>query len=87
MKRQTTNRGFALYEFADGNGEPCSLQESSTAERDCIWLGCDRSPPPHHVTGEELSPRMHLTREQVAELIPLLQHFVDDGMLPEGDEP
>jgi len=28
--------------------------------------------------------RMHLTQELAAELIPLLQHFVDTGELPEG---
>ncbi len=29
-----------------------------------------------------LSTRMHLTRDQVEELLPLLQHFVDTGELP-----
>ena len=29
-----------------------------------------------------LSTRMHLTQEQVAELIPVLQHFVETGRLP-----
>lgn len=32
-----------------------------------------------------LSTRMHLTREQVAELIPHLQRFVDEGELEESD--
>lgn len=32
-----------------------------------------------------LATRMHLTREQVARLMPLLQHFVDTGELPTGD--
>ena len=30
-----------------------------------------------------ISTRMHLTREQVAEIIPILQHFVDTGELPD----
>lgn len=30
----------------------------------------------------ELSTRMHLTREQVAELLPALSHFVATGELP-----
>ncbi|MCH6573728.1 MAG: hypothetical protein IH795_00780 [Bacteroidetes bacterium] len=30
-----------------------------------------------------LSTRMHLNREQVAELLPVLQHFVDTGALPD----
>jgi len=29
-----------------------------------------------------VSTRMHLTREQVAELLPVLQHFADTGELP-----
>jgi hypothetical protein len=29
-----------------------------------------------------LKTQMHLTREQVAELLPILQHFVDTGELP-----
>lgn len=29
-----------------------------------------------------LSTRMHLTQAQVAELIPVLQHFVETGELP-----
>lgn len=29
-----------------------------------------------------LSTRMHLTQEQVADLIPVLQHFADTGRLP-----
>jgi hypothetical protein len=36
---KTTNRGFGLIEFNDRNGEGCSLQESSIATEDCIWLG------------------------------------------------
>jgi len=30
----------------------------------------------------ELSTRMHLTRQQVADLLPALQHFVETGELP-----
>ena len=29
-----------------------------------------------------LSTRMHLTRDQVEEILPILQHFVDTGELP-----
>jgi hypothetical protein len=68
VKRADTARGFARYDFADSNGEPCSLQKSSVATDDLVWLGRD---------GERT--RMHLTRAQVAELLPLLQAFVDTG--------
>lgn len=33
-----------------------------------------------------LNTRMHLTREQVAQLLPALKHFVDTGELPEGTD-
>jgi len=33
-----------------------------------------------------LSTRMHLNREQVSELLPVLQHFADTGELPSGEE-
>ena len=36
-----TNRGFALHEFTDRNGVKCSVQKSSIATEDCIWLGCN----------------------------------------------
>ena len=93
-----TARGFAVYTFRDGNGEECSLQKSSAAENDFIWLGCDDIGLKRFMPGKSWEPvpteddpvtgvswiantRMHLTREQVAELIPALQRFVDTGDL------
>ena len=35
-----TNRGFARFEFTDGNAVSCSLQESS-ADGAFVWLGCN----------------------------------------------
>ncbi len=43
-----TQRGFALVEFTDRNGEACTLQASSIATEDIVWLGA--------------KDRMHLTR-------------------------
>jgi hypothetical protein len=38
---------------------------------------------PFHIPEEVLlSTRMHLTRDQVEEILPILQHFVDTGELP-----
>jgi len=34
-----TERGFAILRFADFNGVECTLQKSSIATEDCIWLG------------------------------------------------
>ena len=42
MKKQKTSRGFAYYKFIESNGNICSIQKSSAAEQDLIWLGCDK---------------------------------------------
>lgn len=97
MKYFTTNRGFRRFDFKDRYGEECSLQESSLAEEDAIWLGVNETKPKVCVYGEGwkdvplpegamICSRMHLTVEQVEELIPLLQHFVNTGCLPMGDK-
>ena len=86
-----TSRGFARAEFRDANGVECSIQKSSAAETDLLWLGCNDPnamqfpgnntgwhpyPLPSNV---ECTTRMHLTREQVAALLPLLHRFVETG--------
>ena len=80
-----TERGFAHGEFLDRYGRPCSIQKSSLAFEDCIWLGCD------HETfdkgGTPCGARMHLTRDMAAALVPMLQHFVETGELPSPTEP
>ena len=106
MKFHPTERGFYRYTFDDANMQACSLQKSSLAYVDAIWLGPNDADPkimasqagrfgvntaqttgwiPYPVPDEVMmTTRMHLTREQVAELLPMLQHFVDTGELPEG---
>lgn len=93
IKKTTTNRGFVLYMFKDRYNVECSLQESSLATEEAIWFGCDNANPRLFIPNAgwqkiELpkenvvcDTRMHLTREQVKELLPLLQKFVDDGNL------
>lgn len=92
-----TTRGFALVEFFDRNGNACSLQKSSSAAEDLIWLGIDYADPqimasqtpeggtgwrPYPIPeGVSLTTRMHLTQEMAAALIPRLQHFVETGEL------
>lgn len=84
----TTPRGFARVDFTDRNGVACSLQESSLATEDAIWLGCNEPDPRHLVSGQGWQPvvlpkgtlcntRMHLTRDQVAQLLPVLQQWLD----------
>lgn len=82
VKISKTNRGFAHIAFKDAYGEPCSLQKSSLATEDAIWLGCDKVEK-HHVTGELLSPRMHLTRADACRLISALELFVETGDIPD----
>lgn len=45
MKETTTERGFVRIEFCDLSKAPCSLQESSLATREAIWLGVDDADP------------------------------------------
>jgi hypothetical protein len=101
MEIKKTERGFAIVEFIDRYDKKCSLQKSSIAFEECIWLGLTDANPivmasdavkvgikTKETTGwisypipeqVQISTRMHLTQEQVAELIPHLQKFVDTG--------
>lgn len=93
MKLEQTNRGFDILKFNDSYNVECSLQKSSSALEDKIWFGCN-SPNikvfnkekglfESFQTDEDLlvTTRMHLTREQVKELLPYLQKFVETGEL------
>jgi len=85
-----TSRGFLHAEFTDIYGETCSIQDSSLATADAIWLGVDHINAKRwaSVAGadpERIPARMHLSRELAAELIPLLQRFVDTGSIAEDD--
>ena len=98
MKVEKTARGFYRADFPDRNGEACSIQESSIATEACLWLGINEIKPTILVAnqgwteiplpeGAMNSGRMHLTQDQVKDLLPLLQHFAEHGYLPaEEDE-
>lgn len=45
MKLKKTNRGFGMVEFIDRYGLECSLQKSSLATEDAIWLGVSQVDP------------------------------------------
>ena len=109
METKTTERGFDVIEFQDRNDVECSLQKSSLATEDCIWIGVNDANPrimasdviklgefnrknvfeyrqtgwvKYHVPDSVLmSTRMHLTREQVKALLPILEKFVETGEL------
>lgn len=104
MQRSDTNRGFTRYLFTDRSGAKCSLQKSSLAFEEAIWLGVDDAKPqvlareaelvgvhtrettgwvPYPIPDQVLlTTRMHLTQEQVRELLPALTHFAETGELP-----
>lgn len=44
IKIKKTNRGFAVGEFKDRYGAKCSIQKSSLATEDAIWLGAEVTP-------------------------------------------
>lgn len=94
LEAMTTNRGFDLIEFTDDYGYKCSLQKSSSAEADKIWLGVIEPGIKYLVKGlgwqdfklpegVETFSRMHLTQDQVRDLLPYLQRFVETGELTE----
>ena len=95
MKKEHTQRGFGIIEFTDRYGIDCSLQKSSLATEDAIWFGVTNANAKKCVYGQgwkpialhdieesdeiSISTRMHLTQEQVAELLPHLIKFVETG--------
>lgn len=95
MKATKTDRGFILVEFEDGNGQVCSLQQSSAVRDEGLcWLGV--TDPPVMVRapdqgwenvplpeGALVMSRMHLTQAQVRALLPYLTHFAETGEIPE----
>ena len=98
METTNTARGFALAEFTDRYGASCSVQKSSLATEDCIWLGVDDAAPKILASKTKeggtgwvsfaipedvnLTTRMHLTQDMVRSLLPILQTFADSGDLP-----
>lgn len=80
FKFKPTPRGFSRADFKDLYGAPCSIQASSLATDDAIWLGCDELGI-EPVSKEPFAQRMHLNREQVASLLPILERFVETGEL------
>ena len=78
LKITLTNRGFGRAEFTDLYGHKASIQESSLATDDALWLGCESGT---HVDGQ-CCARMHLNCDGVRALMPLLHHFIEHGRLP-----
>lgn len=95
LQIQYTSRGFAFAEFEDEHRNRCTIQKSSLVEPECIWLGCTTLNVQAFFPGDGwkevampegdyiANNRMHLTQAQVAELLPLLQRFVETGEIDE----
>lgn len=91
MERKKTDRGFVCITFKDRYDNPCSLQESSLANEDAVWVGIHEATPkistpsgwhdyklPDKVF---VNTRMHLTKEMAQSLIDALSVFVKTGRL------
>lgn len=88
-KIKKTARGFNYTDFKDFNGVPCSMQASSVATDNCIWLGADDIGLKQFKNGYWgdvdtnenyiANNRMHLSQDQVKKLLPLLTHFALTG--------
>lgn len=92
IKITKTGRNFDIGRFSDYYGSKCSIQKSSLALIDCIWLGIEDPEPkimepgigwiPFEIPeGVLVKTHMHLTQEQVKELLPILQKFAETGEL------
>jgi hypothetical protein len=70
-------------DFIDLYGAAGSIQLSPLCIKPAIWFGLNRGihGPDIQLT-QFCTGRMKLTQEQVKEIIPVLQHFVDTGELP-----
>lgn len=80
-------RGFKIATFKDLYGKNCSIQQSSLATDNAIWFGCEEGT---HYLGTtpvdkieyECVARMHLSRQQIKDLLPVLTKFAETGNLP-----
>lgn len=91
--KKQTERGFNVSEFTDCYGTKCSIQKSSSAMEDRIWLGANKlsvqkfhpntNNPWREVDfsgGQYVgNERMHLNQDQVKDLLPYLIKFAETG--------
>lgn len=68
MEVTKTQQNLSLINFTDKFKQKCSLQKSMDLTKDYIWLGVN-------------SGRMCLNQEQVEQLLPFLNNFVQKGDL------
>ena len=86
VTKEIRGQKFNSFLFKDYNDQECSLTKSKLETENVIWFGVDE---PRVLTSKgigkeniiEIESRMLLTREQVKALLPILQKFVDIGVL------
>lgn len=90
MTKSKTSRGFEVVDFNDGYGLPCKLQQSSAIDENSdngfnnpgssyIWLGLDQKKIEENFALPINPTAMHLSRENVEDLIKELQEWLDTG--------
>ncbi|MCK9208406.1 MAG: hypothetical protein M0P66_14940 [Salinivirgaceae bacterium] len=58
-------KGLSKITFEDDYKQQCSLQKSNAVLENKIWLGVDKD-----INGTAVHARMHLTKEQVKNMLP-----------------
>lgn len=69
-------KGLRKISFSDDYKQKCSLQKSNSTMENKIWFGVDKD-----INGKPVNARMHLTQEQVRQLLPYLHKFLETGDL------
>lgn len=76
MKKGKTNRGFIVIKFKDANGIECSIQKSSSALSDKIWLGANKIGLQEFRTGEGWKDRNEFDDDHSIE-----HHFIANNRM------
>lgn len=82
IEEGNTNRGFAYVSFKDLYNRGCSIQLSSIATAQCIWLGVDDEPVNLNDPEGPRQPvhaRMHLNAKQAKQLCKLIKKFLKEN--------
>lgn len=75
MKKEKTNRGFSMIYFRDRMGTECSIQKSSLACTDAIWLGANKLGVKEFKAGEGWKDRDDLEKSEID------HHFVGNNRM------
>jgi hypothetical protein len=76
MRFSKIENNFIVAEFEDKNGSTCVVSDSSVVNEACIRLSVAAA------AQGEAGLKMHLNQQMAADLIPVLQYFVDHGEMP-----